>query len=153
VMAAVGLCAMVVQGALIGPVVKYLGETKAMLVGLVFGVAGFAAFGLATTGPWFLAGIPILALWGIASAATLALMSRRVSASEQGRLQGANASLMGIASLIGPAIFTQSFALFIGDRAPIYLPGIPFLLAAVLVAASIAVAVYTTRERKVATGA
>ncbi len=39
-------------------------------------------------------------------------MSRHVGASEQGQLQGANASLMGIASLIGPAIFTQSFALF-----------------------------------------
>jgi DHA1 family tetracycline resistance protein-like MFS transporter len=149
VMAAVGLCAMVVQGAMIGPVVKHLGETKAMLLGLVFGVAGFAAFGLATSGSWFLAGIPILALWGIASAATLALMSRRVSASEQGRLQGANASLMGIASLIGPAIFTQSFAVFIAPGAPVHLPGMPFLLSALMVAASIAVAVYTTRERKV----
>ena len=103
---------MIVQGGLIGPAVKHFGESRAMIVGLVFGVAGFAAFGLAATGLWFLAGIPLLALWGIASAATLALMSRHVGASEQGQLQGANASLMGIASLIGPGIFTQSFALF-----------------------------------------
>ncbi len=114
-------------------------------VGLVFGVAGFAAFGLATTGFWFLAGIPLLAMWGIASAATLGLMSRRVGPSEQGQLQGANASLMGIASLIGPAIFTQSFAVFIGAGAIVYLPGAPFLLAAVMIAASIAVAVYIMR--------
>ena len=50
VMAPVGLCAMIVQGGLIGPAVKYLGESKAMIVGLAFGVAGFAAFGLAATG-------------------------------------------------------------------------------------------------------
>jgi len=145
-MAAVGLCSMIVQGGLIGPTVKRLGESRAMLLGLVFGVAGFAAFGLASTGFWFLAGIPLLAMWGIASAATLGLMSRHVGPSEQGQLQGANASLMGIASLIGPGIFTQIFAVFIGAGASIYLPGAPFLLAAILVATSIAVAVYTMRE-------
>jgi len=139
-MAAVGLCSMIVQGGLIGPTVKRLGESRAMLLGLVFGVAGFAAFGLASTGFWFLAGIPLLAMWGIASAATLGLMSRHVGPSEQGQLQGANASL------IGPGIFTQIFAVFIGAGASIYLPGAPFLLAAILVAASIAVAVYTMRE-------
>lgn len=148
VMAGVGLCAMVVQGGLIGPAVKHLGETKAMLVGLIFGVLGFAAFGLAATGFWFLTGVPLLALWGIASAATLALMSHHVGASEQGQLQGANASLMGIASLIGPGIFTQSFAWFIGPGAIVYLPGMPFLLSAVMLAAAIAVGIYTTRESK-----
>ena len=72
--------------------------------------------------------------------------SRRPS--EQGQLQGANASLMGIANLIGPGIFTQSFALFIGAGAIVYLPGAPFLLAAIMLAAAIAVAVYTMRETK-----
>ena len=100
-----------------------------MVIGLAFGVVGFAAFGLATTGAWFLAGIPLLALWGIASAATLGLMSRYVSASEQGQLQGANASLMGIANLVGRSIFTQTFALFVGAGAVLQLPGAPFLLA------------------------
>ena len=47
---------------------------------------------------------------------------------------------MGIANLIGPGIFTQSFALFIGAGAVVYLPGMPFLLAAVMLAAAIAVA-------------
>jgi MFS transporter, DHA1 family, tetracycline resistance protein len=148
VMAAVGLCSMIVQGVLIGPAVKHLGERRAMLLGLVFGVAGFAVFGLSSSGFWFLSGIPLLALWGIANAATLALMSHRVGAGEQGQLQGANASLMGIASLIGPAIFTQSFAWAIADGAPVYLPGAPFILSAIMLAAAIAVAVYTRRKGK-----
>ena len=45
-------------------------------------------------------------LWGIASAALMGLMSRQVAPTEQGQLQGANASLMGIANLIGPGVFT-----------------------------------------------
>jgi DHA1 family tetracycline resistance protein-like MFS transporter len=153
VMAGVGLCSMIVQGGLIGPAVKYLGETRAMLVGLLFGIAGFAAFGLAATGFWFLTGVPLLALWGIASAPTLSLMSRHVSESEQGQLQGANASMMGIASLIGPAIFTQSFAFSIGPNAFVYLPGAPFLLAAVLIAASTLIAAHTMRSTKDETSA
>ena len=85
VMAAVGLCAMVVQGGLIGPAVKYLGETKAMIVGLVFGVAGFAVVRSGDRPDlWFLAGVPLLALWGIASAATLGLMSRHVARASRG---------------------------------------------------------------------
>jgi MFS transporter, DHA1 family, tetracycline resistance protein len=74
-MAAVGVCAMVVQGALIGPTVARFGERAALIAGLLFGVAGFAVFALAATGMGFLAGIPILALWGLASPAALGLMS------------------------------------------------------------------------------
>ena len=148
VMAGVGLCAMIVQGGLIGPVVKRFGEPRAMIIGLAFGVAGFAAFGLAATGFWFIAGIPLLALWGIASAATLGLMSRHVGPSEQGQLQGANASLMGIANLVGPAIFSQAFALFIGAGAIVYQPGAPFLLAALMLGVAIVVALRTTEVRR-----
>jgi len=90
----------------------------------------------------------VLALWGIGSAATIALMSRHVGPTEQGQLQGANASLMGVANLIGPAIFTQAFALFIGASAPVYEPGAPFLLAAIMLTAAIAVALYTVRASK-----
>jgi DHA1 family tetracycline resistance protein-like MFS transporter len=77
-MAAVGICAMIVQGALIGPVVRGLGERRTLIVGLLFGVAGFATFGLAAIGVVFWAGIPLLALWGLASPAALGLMSHLV---------------------------------------------------------------------------
>jgi len=139
-MAGVGLCAMIVQGTFIGPTVKRFGERSALLIGLLFGVAGFAVFGLAESGVMFWAGIPLLALWGVANPASLGLMSHRVGPSEQGQLQGANASLMGIASLLGPGLFTQTFALFIGPGSDWHLRGAPFLLAALLVACAILVA-------------
>jgi DHA1 family tetracycline resistance protein-like MFS transporter len=144
-MAGVGLCAMVVQGALIRPTVRRFGERAALIIGLAFGIAGFAAWGLAPTGLTFWLGIPLLALWGFASAATLGLMSRLVSPGEQGQLQGANSSLMGVANLFGPAIFTQTFALFIRPGTDWHLPGAPFLLAALLLFVALVLAWRTTR--------
>ena len=58
-------------------------------------------------------------------------MTRRVSSSEQGQLQGANSSSRSVAGLIGPGIFTATFAYLID-----WLPGAPFLLAAFLLVAA-----------------
>ena len=148
-MALVGVCSMVVQGALIGPAVARLGERGALIAGLAFGAAGFAVFGLAATGLWFLAGIPLLALWGFAAPASLGLMSRRVSPSEQGRLQGANASIMGIANVLGPGLFAQTLAATIGGGAW-HFPGAAFLLAAVILVLAIIVAWRATAHDKAA---
>jgi DHA1 family tetracycline resistance protein-like MFS transporter len=59
-------------------------------------------------------------------------MSRRVQPSEQGQLQGANSSLRGITGLIGPGLFTITFASAIDVRLNWHLPGAPFLLVATL---------------------
>ena len=144
-MAFVGVCAMIVQGTLIGPIVGRFGERTSLLTGLLFGVAGFLVFGLATSGPIFWLGIPLMALWGLASPSALGLMSRRVGPSEQGRLQGANSSIMGIANMIGPALFTQAFALAISVRSEWQLPGAPFVLAAGLLAVAASAAWVATR--------
>jgi MFS transporter, DHA1 family, tetracycline resistance protein len=143
-MAGVGLCAMIVQGGLIGRTVQRFGERTTLIMGLCFGVAGFATFGLAPTGLIFWCGIPLLALWGFASPFSLGLMSRRVSASEQGQLQGANSSLMGVANMLGPGLFTQVFAIFIGAGTAWHLPGAAFLLAAGLLLIATAVALRAT---------
>jgi MFS transporter, DHA1 family, tetracycline resistance protein len=133
-LAGVGVCAMIVQGALIGPVVGRIGERNSLIAGLLFGIAGFLVFGLASSGPAFLLGIPLMALWGFASPSALGLMSRRVGPSEQGRLQGANSSIMGIANMVGPGLFAWTFATAIGIRHEWHLPGAPFMLAAALLA-------------------
>jgi DHA1 family tetracycline resistance protein-like MFS transporter len=144
-MAGVGICAIIVQAGVVGTVTTRLGERAALILGIAFGVAGFVVFGLASTGLGFWLGIPLMALWGLASPASLGLMSRRVGGSEQGALQGANSSIMGIASLLGPGLFTQVFAIAIGDGRQWGLPGAPFLLAALLLVAAAIVAWRTTR--------
>ena len=146
-LAGVGIASVIVQGGVIGPVVRCIGERYALLVGLICGVAGFAIYGLAPTGTLFLVGVPAGALWGLAGAASQGLMTRRVGVSEQGQLQGANGSVRSITELLGPGLFTQSFAFFITAGAPLYLPGAPFLLASLLLAAALLVAWRVTRSR------
>ena len=131
--------------ALTGPAVARLGERRAMAVGLAFGVAGFALFALAPTGWLFLAAIPLLSLWALTGPALQALMSRRVGADEQGRLQGALAGLRGITGMIGPVLFTQSFALGIAPEAGLDSPGLPYGLAAALLASALVLAWRITR--------
>ncbi|WP_343715147.1 TCR/Tet family MFS transporter [Inquilinus sp.] len=144
-LAAVGAGSMVVSAALIGPAVARLGERWAMAAGLVFGMAGFALFALAPTGRLILAAIPLLSLWALTGPALQALMSRRVGAEEQGRLQGALSGLHGITGMIGPVLFTQSFALGITPAAGLGLPGLPYGLAAALLAISLVRAWRITR--------
>ncbi|MGQ0687076.1 TCR/Tet family MFS transporter [Bradyrhizobium sp.] len=147
-LALVGICQMVVQGAAIGPIVKRFGERKALFFGLACGTVGFLICGTAPTGTWFLTGIPVMALWGVSGAATQALMTRLVSPEQQGQLQGATTSVQSISQLIGPFLFTLTFANFIGPQTAFQLPGAPFLLAAALVLLALAIAMRTLAGRK-----
>jgi DHA1 family tetracycline resistance protein-like MFS transporter len=146
-LAVVGVCSALVQALVVGRAVARLGERRALAVGLLAGSAGFAIQGLAPTGAWFLLGVPVMALWGLARPAMQAIMTRRIEPEEQGRLQGAQSSVTSMAGLIGPGLFTQTFAVFAAQgRAPA-LSGAPFVLAAALVVAATAVAWHATRER------
>jgi len=151
-LAAIGIMSGLVQGTLIKPVVARIGERRTLLVGLLFGAVGFAIYGVASTSLQFWAGIPVMALWGIAGAATQAMMSKLVTASEQGQLQGANASIMAVAGLIGPGLFSLTFAWSIARAGAAQLPGLAFLLAAALLVMAVALAWQVTRGAQVSAG-
>jgi len=144
-LAVVGVCAAVVSGALVGPFVKRFGERRSLLSGLLFGTIGFAGFALASRGWMIMAVIPFIALWGIAAPAIQSLMARHVDPSSQGKLQGAINSLRAITGMVGPVLFTQVFAIAISPRYGLHLPGAPYYLAALLLGASLLLAVYVTR--------
>ena len=149
-LAAVGLSSMIVQGGLIRPIIKLLGERRALVGGLLCGAASFAIYGLAPSGAWVYLGVVVGAMWGIANPSAQTLMTRQIAAGEQGQLQGALSSLQGIASMIGPALFTQIFAAFIGPLALWHLPGAPMLLAAGFLIAAAAMAARATRGMELA---
>lgn len=140
VLAMVGVFSVIVQAGLIGPLVKRMGERRALLFGLACGVVGFVIYGFAPIGWLFLVGIPISALWGMAGPATQALITQQVGADVQGRIQGALMSLVSLAGIIAPMMFASTFALFIGDRAPAHIPGAPWFLAAGLLFTGLLVA-------------
>ena len=152
-LAMVGVCAMAVQGLGIGPIVKRLGERRALLLGLGCGAAGFLIFGAAPSGALFWLGIPVMALWGVAGAATQALMTQLVASDQQGQLQGATSSVQSVSQLLGPFLFTLTFAYFIGAQAPVTLPGAPFLLASALLLLALLIATRTLARRPPAVSA
>ncbi len=147
-LAMVGLCAMIVQGIGIAPIVRRFGERRALLIGLAFGAAGFLIFGAAPTGTLFWIGLPVMALWGVSGAATQALLTQQVAGDQQGQLQGATSSVQSVSQLLGPFLFTLTFAYFIGANAPVKLPGAPFLLASLLLLLAFAIAMRTLQSEK-----
>lgn len=141
----VGVATMIVQGGLIRPITARFGERMTLLTGSLCGALGFFIYGIAPQGWMFGLGIPIMAFWGLAGPAAQALMTRRVQASEQGRLQGALASVNGMTGLIGPILFTQIFAYFISPQSPWWVPGAPFLLASLMLLIALVIAWHVTQ--------
>lgn len=136
----VGVCAAVVSGGMVGPYVKRFGERFSLWSGLFYGVIGFLGFALAPRGWEFLAAVPFIALWGVAGPAIQSLMSQKVDASSQGKLQGAINSLRALTGMAGPLLFTQVFSAAIAPGARMHLPGAPYFLAAVLLLGSLLLA-------------
>jgi DHA1 family tetracycline resistance protein-like MFS transporter len=145
-LAGVGVCSGIVQAALVRRVVARIGERRTLLVGLAFGAAGMAIYGLAPTGPLFWLGVPIMSLWGLSNPSAQGLMTRRVTPSEQGQLQGASGSLRGIGGLVGPGLFTLTFAASIAPSSALHLPGAPFLVSAALLLGAFFLAARVTRS-------
>lgn len=152
-LALVGLCSGLVQAGLVRRVVPVFGERKVMLTGLLFGIAGFSVLGLAPVVWMFLAGIPLLALWGLGGPTAQAIMTQQISAHEQGRLQGSITSLASFAGIFGPFVFSQVFAAFIGPTAPARIPGAAFLLAALLLVVAFVLGLRATRGLQLKTTA
>jgi DHA1 family tetracycline resistance protein-like MFS transporter len=125
-----GFMMLIVQGGLVGRLVAFFGERRALMIGFSCGAAGMLIGGWAPTGMLFMLGVPLIALYGLANPALQSMMTRLVGPSQQGQLQGANSSMNGIANMAAPILFTQVFALAVGRYRHLNLPGAPFLLAA-----------------------
>lgn len=120
----VGVCFAIVQGGLVGKLVALFGERRTLVAGLLFGAVGMSIYGLSPTSVWFAVGIPIMAMWGLYGPSAQGLMTRRVGPTEQGRLQGALSSVTGITGIVGPGLFSFTFASTIRT-----MPGAAFVLA------------------------
>ena len=144
-LALVGALNITVQGGLVRRFIARFGERKALLTGLLFGSASLVVWGLAPNDIVLLLAAFVFAPIGFVAPALQSLMTRRVGPSEQGQLQGANASIAGLTGAIGPIFFGLVYSLAIGYRTQFDLLGLPFLVAAVLMLGAVGVAVRVTR--------
>ncbi|REJ80670.1 MAG: MFS transporter [Acidobacteria bacterium] len=134
----VGLSISVVYGALVGPIVRRLGEQRTVVFGLLLMATGFFGYSLATRSWMMIAFIFPFALGCVAMPALRGMMANRVEADEQGELQGALTSLASLTAIGAPLLMTRLFGVFAADDAPIYFPGMAFFVAgALLVGASL----------------
>ncbi|MDO9430105.1 MAG: TCR/Tet family MFS transporter [Phenylobacterium sp.] len=144
-MMATGVAGVIVQTLLVGPVVAKIGERGALLLGAAAGATGFAIYGFAPSGWVYFLGVPVFALMNFLQPGLQGLMTRRVEPSGQGQLQGANQSLQGIASVIGPVIFGLTFAWSIRHEGIMHQPGLAIYLASGLLVAAFVLALRVAR--------
>ena len=128
-----------VQGLLVRPSIRFMGERKTVTIGLTIEFASFVFLAFITSTMLLFAAIPFTALGAIGLPALQGIMSQRVSDDQQGELQGVLTSVTSVATIIAPLTMTQVFASFTAQGSQWYQPGAPFLLAAGLMAVSISI--------------
>lgn len=145
-LACVGLGAAFVQAGLARRIIPAIGERASLLVGLGIGTLAYIGYGAAPQGWMIYVIIAFASLGGIAGPAGQAMITRTVSPTEQGAIQGALTSLQSVANIIGPLLGTGVFAFFISDKAPLYVPGASFFVSALLSVLGGLVAFMATRH-------
>jgi MFS transporter, DHA1 family, tetracycline resistance protein len=127
-----GVAAVVSQIWLLRRVERRLGARHAAALGLV--LLAIACIGLASgIGPRLaVASIPLATMGFMAGPALASVLSVSVGADQQGAVQGAVASLQGVAAVITPLLMPWLFSRYSAGTSGIQLPGAPYLLAAAL---------------------
>jgi len=144
-MAAFSVIGVGVQSFVVGPFVKRFGERACMLTGAALPVFGLSWVSYAPNAWLYVLGVPFNSGWQLLIPGLQGLMTRRVGPDEQGQLQGANQSLTGMASVIGPLLYGLPFAWAV--RHPQWhIPGLPFVFAAATMAACFALGVWGGRR-------
>ncbi|MFM2099956.1 MAG: hypothetical protein RLZZ366_1495 [Pseudomonadota bacterium] len=135
----------VMQGGLVGPVIKRFGEIRTASISLLFGIPSYLILAFATHTWHMLIGIIVGSVTGLAFPAMQSLMSARIDEDSQGELQGAIASMISLTSIIGPILMTGVFGAY-ADKTGVYFPGAPFILASGLLTVAIVIVWRTLRR-------
>ena len=137
----VGVVAALVQGGLIGPLTRWLGEQRLTMLGIGLVLAGYLLVGLAQpetnaqgpmAQPAIYSAVVLLAVGvGVTTPSLRAMISRRLDASSQGRGLGSLQALQSLGTSIGPPIAGILFT-SLAPRAPFWVAIFALLIVAVL---------------------
>ena len=132
--AAFGLLGAFVQGGLIRPVVRRLGDKRTLAAGLVCATFGLIAATLAhSVGALVLALVPVAFGIGFGHPTVASLVSRAARGDEQGRVQGAASAVESLGRTVGPVWGNASLQHW-GEAMP-YLSAAAFLMLTLVMAA------------------
>ena len=145
-LAVFGICMATAQATMVAPMIKRFGERRTATYGMGAEVITYSFFGFVASGFWALVFTPLTALGGVTGPALQALMSRATPEDQQGELQGINTSLNALATILAPLVMTWVFGYFTSAAAPVYLPGAPFLLSAIIMVGVVILFVAKSRE-------
>ncbi len=135
-LSAYGVLIAVVQAGILPRMTRRLGDYHTLLIATATAVIGLVGFGF-TTAAWAVAVVlPIASLADMAPPLLTAFAANRVGEDMQGLVQGVIASLASVAAVLAPLALTGVFEQFVTGTG-IYFPGAPFLVAAVLVLATV----------------
>ncbi len=103
-LAAVGAISVLVQGVLLGPLLKRFSTRRLAMVGLLSSSIAYALYGAATEG-WMMYAVIVANLLGFTvQASTNSIVSSAASADEQGRTMGAVSSVNSVMQVFAPMI-------------------------------------------------
>jgi MFS transporter, DHA1 family, tetracycline resistance protein len=145
-LAAFGIVTAVFQGALTGPAVKWFGESKVVLIGLISAAIAAVGYGVA---PGIIAVVMLFIVHGpegFVHPMLTAIMSKAVPEDAQGELQGGISSIMSIAMLLGTVFFSQIFGYFMLPASPVQSPNIAFFVAGALLVVVVAMFLVVRRN-------
>jgi multidrug resistance protein len=133
----VGVVVVIIQGGLLGRLVKRWGEQKVLLAGLVMLATGLFILAFSTQISWLLMGLGILSIGDGAVTPTIStLLSFASTAQTQGETLGFSQGMGGLGRSIAPVIATSAFALG-GPTTPFIGGGILVVLATALALTSV----------------
>lgn len=136
-----GVLDLLMQGLLVGPVVRRVGELNTVLLGLAGRAAGIMAMGFAPSGWLFALALLPSSMWGLAEPPLRSLMSARVRDDAQGRMQAASHCIASLSGIVGPFLFGWIYA-----WSNVCVPGLAFIAAGAMVAIAAMICAAVSRQ-------
>ncbi len=147
-LAVVGIVAVLVQGVLLGRLLKRFSPQKLAIWGLVSSVMGYTLWGAATEGWMMYAVIAVNLLGGTVTASVQSMISSAADSKSQGQTMGAVSSLNGLMAVVAPVLGAPMLAIVSHYPQGDWRIGAPFYFCALLQVASLALAVLHLRRHR-----
>jgi DHA1 family tetracycline resistance protein-like MFS transporter len=147
-LAVVGIVAVLVQGVLMGRLLKRYAPPKLAIMGLISSVLAYTLWGAATEGWMMYAVIALNLLGGTVNASVQSMISSAADSKSQGQTMGAVSALSSLMAVVAPMLGAPLLAMVSHLPQGDWRMGAPFFFCAVLQVASLALAVTHLRRHR-----